>query len=87
MDRRPAPDFSSWIVNHGDRKPAQMLPRPRPALVVTTRLYDGTTATLEVDVVARARGYVCVQQPRRGDEPWCAWVPDGAVSVGAAHFS
>lgn len=67
-----------------------MLPRPRPALV-TTRLYDGSTATLkvevEVEVVARACGYVCVLQPRPGDEPWCAWVPDSGVSLGCADFA
>lgn len=76
MDRGEHPDFRRWVVTYGDPKPSTVLPAPRRA-IVRTELYDGTTVTLELDVIARAPGYVCVRQELPGRAPWCAWVPSG----------
>lgn len=81
MDRGPHPDFATWVVTHGDPKAKAMLERPRRALV-TTRTYAGDTVLLELDVVARAKGYVCVRQELAGRGPWHAWIPaEQAVPV------
>lgn len=74
--RRPVdPEtFTHLVVTHGDHGAARMLPAPRPARV-RAQLYDGTAAVLELDVVARAKGFVCVRQERPGQDPWLAWVP------------
>ena len=78
MPRPPHPDFARWVVTYGQPVGSVMLPAPRRA-VVRTALYDGTTATLELDVVARARGFVCVRQEIPGRAPWSAWVPADRV--------
>ncbi|MDT0164239.1 hypothetical protein Q9R32_01565 [Actinotalea sp. AC32] len=74
MDRGPHPDFTAWLVTHGDPRPSVMLPRPRRALV-GGRTYGGVAVVVEVDVVARARGFVCVRQEVVGHDAWHAWVP------------
>ena len=74
MDRGPHPDYARWVVTHGDPRPSTQLARPRPALV-RVELYDGSRTVLELDVVARAAGFVCVRQPLPGRAPWFAWVP------------
>ena len=66
------PDFSGWIVNRGDPKQQMRIDPPRPA-VVTTQVYDGRTLTLDVIAVARAPGFVCVEQQLPG-RSWFAWV-------------
>ena len=83
MDRGEHPDFQRWIVTYGDPKPSTMLPKPRRA-IVRTGLYDGTVATLEVAVVAQAKGHVCVEQVLPGREPWCAWIPAERGAAGLA---
>lgn len=50
------------------------LPAPVRALV-RAELYDGSRVVLELDVVARSAGFVCVRQERPGRPPWHAWVP------------
>lgn len=62
-------------------KPQAMLPRPVRA-TVRARTFGGGAATLEVDVIARAKGYLCVRRAREGAAPWHAWVPAEAVDVG-----
>jgi hypothetical protein len=78
MGRQAHPDFSTWIVTCGDPSPAVMLPRPRRA-VARARTYGGGAVHLEVDVVARARGFVCVRQELAGRDPWFAWLPAAQV--------
>lgn len=51
---------------------------PRPARV-STRLHDGSTATLDVEVVALAPGMVRVAQDRGGEPAWLAWIPEDHV--------
>lgn len=70
--------FAHLVVNQGSPPHQARLDPPRRARV-TARLYDGTTATLELDVVSRAKGYVCVRQEREGAAPWLAWLPAGAA--------
>lgn len=74
MDRGPHPDFDAWLVTYGDPRPSTMLPRPRRALV-RGRTYAGAAVLVEAEVVARARGFVCVRQDVPGRDPWHAWVP------------
>ena len=74
MDEDATADYSRWVVNHGDPPGQVTLPAPRRALV-RADLYSGETVILELDVVARADGYVCVRQDRPGMAPWLAWVP------------
>ncbi len=72
------PDFSRWIVNvAGSISPSVRVDPPAPA-VAHVRLYDGTTADVDVEVVSRARGFLCVSQPvqRDGEDgTWLAWIP------------
>ena len=75
MDRGPHPDYSGWVVNHGDPDgPMRMLGRPRRA-VVDARTYGGHRVRLQLFVIATAPGWVCVEQDLRDRAPWRAWVP------------
>lgn len=74
MTRGPDPDYSGWFVTVGDPKGARVLERPVRA-IVTAATYSGAVITIEADVVARARGLVCVRQEAPGRESWLAWVP------------
>lgn len=74
MTRGPDPDYSGWLVTVGDPKGARMLEHPVRA-IVTAATYSGAVATIEADVVARAKGLVCVRQEIPGREPWSAWIP------------
>lgn len=75
--RRPVDPatFAGLVVNHGDPKGQRRLERPRRA-AVRARLYDGTVQALELDVVWRAPGFVCVRQGRDGAPPRLAWIPE-----------
>ncbi|WP_188484785.1 hypothetical protein [Cellulomonas carbonis] len=75
MDRPARAHYDSWIVTNGDPKPATMLPAPRRA-VITTHTYGGHKITVQLYVVARSRGFVCVEQDISGRAPWYAWIPD-----------
>jgi hypothetical protein len=78
--RRPeTPDFSMLLVNRESEAKighVRNLEPPRRARVVG-RTYAGTTSTLEVEVVATARGWVCVRQVAPGWDGWLAWIPSG----------
>lgn len=74
MDEEVASSYSDLVVNHGDPPGQVMLPVPRRALVRVER-YGGDVVILDLPVIARADGYVCVSQARRGKAPWLAWVP------------
>lgn len=74
MTRGPDPDFSGWLVTVGDPRGARMLERPVRA-IVTAATYSGAVITIEADVVARAKGLVCVRQEVPGRGPWSAWIP------------
>ncbi len=72
MDRGRHPDYSRWIVTTTEPRQQVLLDPPVPA-VADVQLYDGTRTLVEVDVVARARGVVCVRQDVGGRD-WYAWV-------------
>lgn len=74
MTRSPDPDYSGWLVTVGDPKGTRMLERPVRA-IVTAATYSGAVITIEADVVARAKGLVCVRQDVPGRAPWSAWIP------------
>ncbi|MBC7306796.1 MAG: hypothetical protein H5T80_07650 [Dietzia sp.] len=80
MDRARHPDYSSWVVNHGDPAGAtRMLERPRRA-VVDAVTYGGHRVRLQLYAIATAPGWVCVQQDLRDRSPWNAWVPSRTVT-------
>lgn len=72
--RGPHPAYGDLVRTYPDPGPCLVLNPPRRARV-TTELYDSRTVTLELDVVARAKGWVCVRQNRSGGDPWNAWIP------------
>lgn len=68
--------YSSWVVNHGDPgRGSTMLAEPRRAVVVA-QTYGGHQVRLQLYVIARAPGYVCVRQDLPGRAPWNAWLPE-----------
>ncbi len=73
MDRGPHPDYARWVVAVGEPRKSRMLPEPVPA-IVTTQLYDGSTATLTLPVIATAAEHVCVEQAQDDRPPWRAWI-------------
>ncbi|EYR63450.1 hypothetical protein N866_20520 [Actinotalea ferrariae CF5-4] len=73
-----APHYSGWLVTHADPQGPAMLAPPRRA-VVTTETYGGHRITVQAFAIARAPGYVCVQQHLPGRSPWNAWVPEDRV--------
>lgn len=76
MRARP-PDPSTYaglVVNVGTPANQRRLDQPRRARV-RARVYGGDVVDLELDVVSRAPGHVCVRQERDGQAPWLAWVP------------
>lgn len=72
-------DYSSWLVNHGQPQHVKMLDRPRRAVVIAPT-YGGHQVTLQLYAIARAPGYVCVQQDLRDRAPWNAWLPAEQVT-------
>jgi hypothetical protein len=68
------PNYCRWAVNHGEPAgPQHVVDPPAPALA-DVELYDGAHEVLEVHVLARARGAVCIRQDVPGRKPWLAWV-------------
>ncbi|MBB5474821.1 hypothetical protein HF998_01500 [Cellulomonas hominis] len=78
----PHPDYSRWIVT-GPTPPSQRPVSPPAPAVARVALYDGSTAEVDVLVVAAGPGVVCVQQQvdrtGRAPGPWNAWVAAAAV--------
>ena len=72
-------EYADWVVSgpHPERtEDVVMFAVPRRARV-RAGTYGGQQVVLELDVVARAPGLVCVRQERPGRTPWLAWVPSG----------
>lgn len=72
----PASSYAHLVVTLGDPGPGsgmEMLAHPRRARV-RTRTYGAGVVDVELWVVARARGRVCVRQERPGHAPWNAWI-------------
>ncbi|GEA88851.1 hypothetical protein CCE01nite_28000 [Cellulomonas cellasea] len=68
----------------GDVEPVD----PALPIRVTTRLHNGSTATLDVEIVARSAGLVRVAQPWTDGRHWLAWIPAADVQEpgrGATH--
>ncbi|NCT90269.1 hypothetical protein GXB85_04780 [Cellulomonas sp. APG4] len=76
MDRST---HSSWLVTSPEPRPQKMLPEPRRA-VARARTYGGDLVTAQVYAIARAPGFVCVEQEIPGRAPWNAWLPERAVT-------
>ncbi len=70
--------YARLAVNTGEPRDQRPVDPPVPALA-DVELYDGSRALLEIDVVAAARGLVCIAQPVEGRGLWFAWV--GAADV------
>ncbi|PJI85505.1 hypothetical protein [Luteimicrobium subarcticum] len=81
MPRPPTPDFAMLPVNReAQLRPVavRVLDEPVPARATGPTYGDGTV-TVDVLVVAAARGALCVQQTAPGWPAWRAWLPTGGV--------
>lgn len=65
--------YARLAVNTAEPRDQRPVDPPVPALA-DVELYDGTRALLKVNVVAAARGLVCIAQPAEGRDTWHAWV-------------
>lgn len=70
--------YARWLVNHGEPEGQEPI-TPVRAAVVRSDLYDGSTITLPVLAVAKAPGWVCVQQTVDPSRQWLAWIPADRV--------
>ncbi|MGW6130406.1 hypothetical protein ACWFNE_10305 [Cellulomonas sp. NPDC055163] len=80
MPDRPPTPWTGLVVAlpappAGDVEPVV----PARPVRVTARLHDGSTATLDVALVARAPGFVRVAQDRGAEPAWLAWIPEDDV--------
>ena len=75
--RRPVDPstYAALVVNRGNATGGQTRVDPPRRALVRTATYGTGDVVLELDVIARARGLVCVRQERDGGEPWVAWIP------------
>ncbi|MBB2921814.1 hypothetical protein [Cellulomonas cellasea] len=89
MTHPPSTPWSELVVPLQPPPEGRVEPvHPALAVRVTTRLHDGSTATLDVELVARSPGLVRVAQPWTEGRPWLAWIPEAAVQEpdrGATH--
>lgn len=73
LDKR-GKDFSRLLYSHPVVGPSEPFDPPRRALV-TAVTYGGETVLLELKVLSRARGFVCVEQHDENWGVWLAWIP------------
>ncbi|WP_258724578.1 hypothetical protein [Cellulomonas sp. NS3] len=76
MPDRPQTPWTELVVALPAPPEADVAPVvPARPVRVTTRLHDGSTTTLDVEVVARAPGMVRIAQDRGVEPAWLAWIP------------
>lgn len=80
MDRGPHAGYSSWVVTHGDPPQRPQMIEPARRCVADVMTYGGHRVRLQLYAIARAPGWVCVQQDLRDRAPWNAWVPARQVT-------
>jgi hypothetical protein len=77
--------YARWLVTRTENPPGQTLIEPRRRATVRGELYNGTVTKLPVWAVARARGWVLVEQRVEVEETWLAWVPAQDVTPISQH--
>ncbi|RHA43669.1 hypothetical protein [Cellulomonas rhizosphaerae] len=71
----PDARYAKWLVTRTENPPGQSILEPRRRAIAWGALYDGRHVSVPVWAVARARGWVCVEQKVDVHETWLAWLP------------